>query len=87
MSYIRFGWEGSQVYIYEHVNGYIECCGCFLGEKGEEEGRYFRRSQNFSTGAEAAKHIIDHLEAGHVVPEAWAVIEEVFNREQTKEIA
>ena len=70
MSYIRFGWEGSQVYVYEHYNGYVQCCGCALGG----------RSQNFATGAEAAKHLIDHLEAGHVVPDAWALIEEVFNR-------
>jgi hypothetical protein len=26
MSYARFGWEDSDVYVYEHVGGYIECC-------------------------------------------------------------
>ena len=85
MSYIRFGWEGSQVYIFEHVNGYIECCGCFLGER--EHGMGFGRSQNFSTGAEAAKHIIDHLQAGHVVPDAWALMEELYNRADNPEEA
>ena len=47
----------------------------------------FGRSQNFSTGAEAAKHIIDHLQAGHVVPDAWALMEELYNRADKPEEA
>lgn len=32
MSYARFGWEGSDVYVYPHVSGGIECCACPMDE-------------------------------------------------------
>ena len=31
MSYARFG-EGSDIYVYEHVGGYFECCACSLSK-------------------------------------------------------
>jgi hypothetical protein len=33
MSYCRFGWEGSNVYVYESASG-LECCGCNLLDGG-----------------------------------------------------
>lgn len=31
MSYARFG-EGSNIYVYENVGGYFECCACSLAQ-------------------------------------------------------
>lgn len=33
MSFSRFGWD-SDVYVFEHVGGFIQCCGCQYGEEG-----------------------------------------------------
>lgn len=32
MSFSRFGWD-SDVYVFEHVGGFIQCCGCQYGEE------------------------------------------------------
>lgn len=33
MSYCRFGSEDSDVYMYHHCGGFIECCSCLLANK------------------------------------------------------
>ena len=68
MSYCRFGWEGSEVYVYEAEDG-LTCCGCHLIEDGfvcEEP-------------EEMIAHLVAHRRAGHFVPEhavtgLWAVV-------------
>ena len=57
MSYCRFGWNGSDVYVYEGEGG-IVCCGCRLGgfpSFGTEEGMIV--------------HLGQHRRAGHFVPQ------------------
>ena len=56
MSYCRFGWQGSDVYVFESASG-LECCGCKL-------------SNNFTTSEpeEMIKHLGQHRRAGHYVP-------------------
>lgn len=56
MSYCRFAWQGSDVYVYESASG-LECCGCKL-------------SNNFTTSEpeEMIKHLGQHRRAGHYVP-------------------
>lgn len=66
MSYARFGWEGSDVYVFEHAGGFIQCCACFLNEI--EDGEYFPDSANFKTPREALVHLDAHVAAGHCVP-------------------
>ena len=58
MSYCRFGWDGSDVYVYPSGQG-IECCGCKL-------------KQNFTAGTpeEMISHLALHRRAGHYVPPA-----------------
>jgi hypothetical protein len=58
MSYCRFGWEGSQVYVYESAAGF-ECCGCHLLDDG------------FTTKEpeEMITHLAQHRRAGQYVPE------------------
>jgi hypothetical protein len=70
MSYIRFGEEDSSVYVYEHVNGWIDCCGCsILPDCGK-----------FYTSEAAAAHLREHLAAGDHVPDS--VFDDVKYRPQ-----
>lgn len=59
MSFERFG--SSDVYIFEHVAGYIECCGCSLTEVKDEEIFGFA---HFKTPREALAHLDEHEAAG-----------------------
>jgi uncharacterized protein YktB (UPF0637 family) len=56
MSYCRFAWDGSDVYVYESSDG-ITCCGCMLGS-------------GCTTNApeEMIAHLAQHRRAGHFVP-------------------
>lgn len=65
MSYARFGF-GSDVYIYEHYMGFIECCGCWITEPDEWEQVGFFKA---NTAREILDHIDHHIEQGHKVPE------------------
>lgn len=58
MSYVRFGSEGSDVYVYLDVSGYLCCCACHLGDHWEHR----------STDAMIA-HLQEHRDAGHCVPQ------------------
>jgi len=56
VSYCRFAWDGSDVYVYESDRG-IECCGCrfeedFVADEPEE----------------MIAHLARHRRAGHFVP-------------------
>ena len=80
MSYVRFGSDGSEVYVFESSAG-IECCGCWLQEREwvDDPDRpifkgYFRNVGEtvpyvFGTPAEMIAHLDAHRAAGHVVPE------------------
>ena len=57
MSYCRFG-KDSDVYMYPHVDGFIECCACNIGEP-----------QAFDTPRQALMHLFEHLGRGDKVPE------------------
>jgi hypothetical protein len=63
VSYCRFGWNGSDVYVYESAEG-ICCCGCWLSEE----------SVYFDTPELTIEHLIEHRKAGHFVPE-YAIAE------------
>lgn len=58
MSYCRFWWNDSDVYVFASVYGGIECCGCKL------EG-----DLTVNTPEEMIEHLMEHREAGHTVPE------------------
>ena len=62
MSYARFGWGGSNVYVFMHVGGHLECCMCFLDDH-QDEG-------SFQAGGTQAMidHLMRHKMAGHTVP-------------------
>ena len=71
MSYARFGWDGSDVYVFmsvgsaEHPNGWLECCSCTLQPR--VPGGFHEWFRAFST-AEMVAHLEAHIAAGQHVP-------------------
>lgn len=65
MSYARMNGIDSDVYVYEHANGFIECCGCHLTAPEEYEDVGFAR---LSTAREALAHLDWHVREGDKVP-------------------
>jgi hypothetical protein len=61
VAYTRFGWDDSEVYVYMHIGGWLDCCSCRL--KPSPHGSVILRS----TDAMVA-HLREHEAAGHVVP-------------------
>ncbi len=64
MAYSRF-WD-SDIYIYPHVDGYIECCGCLL-DPSPESG-LFGLSKKIKNDSDLALHLAEHEAAGHKMP-------------------
>ena len=62
MSYARFGWDGSDVYIFLDVGGFINCCGCQFGNDG------FGSYHAYST-EDMITHLWKHQNDGDHVPE------------------
>lgn len=70
MSYARFGWEGSDVYVFLNVHGYFECCGCWMEpppETNPESG--FGMSFTCKDTQGMIDHLRKHEEEGHTVPD------------------
>lgn len=62
MSYVRFGADGSDVYVFHCASAdVIECCGCAITPSPAPNPAYARRS-------EVINHLLEHQHAGHVVP-------------------
>ena len=81
MSYARFGWGGSDVYLFLNVQGFLECCGCILQETEwiDDPDRTILKGYlkpvgeivqtEFLTTAELLRHLEVHQAAGHFVPQ------------------
>lgn len=65
MSWVRFG-EVSDLYVFEHVDGFWVCAACLLteGHKNHEE----------PTEIDMAYHVLRHAGRGHKVP--YSLIDE-----------
>ena len=63
MSFERF--SSSDVYIYEHVGGFIECYGCLFSDWDDSEP-----FPQLKTPREALAHLDRHEEAGHDIGKA-----------------
>lgn len=59
MSYVRWGSDGSDVYVY--LGGQLVCCGCALEAR---DG-----SASFATTDAMIEHLRAHVAAGHCVPD------------------
>ena len=73
MSFERFG--SSDVYIFEHVGGFIECCGCWIAEPKDPEIFGFA---HLKTPREALAHLDAHELAGHDIGGARHRIEKEY---------
>ena len=60
MSYCRFA-RDSEIYLFEHCDGFIECCMCSLAT-----GSF---SAELHTRSAAIEHVKAHIQAGDKVPE------------------
>jgi len=56
MAFARFG-DDSNVYVYYHVGGFFDCCGCWMP------------GSQFKTKEEIIAHLQKHIEAGDKVPD------------------
>lgn len=73
MSFERF--SSSDIYMYEHVSGFIECCGCLFS------GDWFKGDVTFpqlKTPREALAHLDKHEAAGHDIGRARVRIEKDY---------
>lgn len=61
MSYARFGWDDSEVYVFMHVGGFLECSACLLAH---EEGEPFDANDTQTM----INHLKKHESAGYNVP-------------------
>jgi len=73
MAYSRF--FDSDIYIYPHVDGYIECCACWLNEKLDTG--LFGLSEKIENDQSLSNHIDEHIKAGHDIPEG--LLEEILS--------
>lgn len=66
MAYSRFA--DSDIYIYAHVGGWIECQACYLNEPSDEYSLLSISEEIYDDGHLIA-HVREHIKAGHSVPE------------------
>ena len=65
MSLCRFGWDGSDVYVFYDVGGFINCCGCRLHDGSFHAG----------TEQQMIDHFREHEKAGdHVPPDVFEAL-------------
>jgi len=65
MAYSRF--IDSDIYIYPHVSGHIECAACWLNENKEEYSLYLS-SVCITNDDQLRDHLELHAKAGHDMP-------------------
>lgn len=80
MSLIRFAHD-SDVYMYEHVDGFIVCQACKLGGS-EKQCKNTYPGRRFDTYSAARDHLIEHFKAGHKTcgdPAKWFYMPKIDN--------
>ena len=65
MAYTRF--SNSDIYIYSHIDGYIECCACWLNENKDEYSLFLDNVKIYDD-LELARHLKKHAAQGHEMP-------------------
>jgi len=73
MSFARF--SSSDIYMFEHTGGFIQCCGCWLTPPEEDEYVGFAE---FKTPREALAHLDLHEAAGYDIGGARGRIEKEY---------
>ena len=65
MAYSRF--IESDIYIYPHIGGHIECAACILN-KEENPHHLFPKSEQIYNDEQLLAHIAEHRASGHDIP-------------------
>ena len=68
MAYSRF--YDSDIYIYPHVEGHIECAGCFLNISPDEHTIF--QSTKIYDDETLLMHLVQHAISGHNMPDNLA---------------
>ena len=68
MAYSRF--YDSDIYIYPHVAGHIECAACFLNISPDEDNIF--QSTKIYDDETLLIHILQHRISGHKMPDSLA---------------
>ena len=76
MSYVKFGWEKSDVYLYGGADGpegprFIVCSGC-LFYRSDPEDPFSSPGVEFYSEYSMLAHLDEHRKAGHTVPQSAA---------------
>lgn len=66
MAYARF--FNSDIYIYPHVEGHIECCACWLNED-KDQYSLFIGNVKIINDDQLKAHLEAHVREGHDIPE------------------
>jgi hypothetical protein len=66
MAYARF--IDSHIYIYPHIDGHIECAGCWL-DKDSSGLSLFVSNNHITNDDQLRAHLEAHANAGHSMPE------------------
>ena len=65
MSYCGFD-DDSDVYLYEHIDGFFECCSCRLQKF--EKSSAMHKSKKMTNLHEVLVHLMKHKKKGYKVP-------------------
>lgn len=79
MSYCRFAWDGSDVYVFFNGDNEFECCACRL--KGCLAGSFICKTEK-----QMIKHLLEHRKKGHCVPQESInrLLEELEQKQKVK---
>ena len=66
MAYARF--SDSDIYIYPHFGGWIECAACWVNEPTDEYS-LFSSSEQIYDDKHLIEHIGQHRQLGHNIPD------------------
>ena len=66
MAYSRF--YDSDIYIFPHIDGYIQCCACWLNENHDGYSLFLANVKIYND-LDLARHLKAHAEQGHDMPD------------------
>lgn len=70
MAYSRWGWDGSDLYIYMDTGGYLNCTACPLMPLAENAKIKMNQSFHAYSTMDMIDHLGEHMDAGHNFPDS-----------------
>jgi hypothetical protein len=69
MAYSRWGWDGSDLYVYMDTGGYLNCTACPLMPLAENAKIKMNQSFHAHSTMDMIDHLGEHMDAGHNFPD------------------